>query len=207
MRIITTASLTIGLLLFTAEGVTQDAAHGATEYKLCASCHGFKAEGNQLVHAPALAGQEDWYLERQIRNFRSGIRGSAEDDMHGKAMAMMTKGLDSDDKIADIVAYIGTLPAARLQSTVEGDTNAGRGHYTPCIACHGADATGNPALNAPALATIDDWYQLRQLQAFRNGHRGAHPQDTYGQQMAPMASVLPDDQALRDVVSYINSLR
>ncbi len=207
MRTFTIIGLGIGLALFALEGLAQDATHGAAEYKLCASCHGFKGEGNQLVNAPALAGQESWYLERQLKNFRSGIRGAADGDNHGQAMAQMTLGLDSDEKIADVVAYIGTLPAASPTVTINGDSSKGQAQYAPCIACHGTDGEGNPALNAPSLVRIDDWYQLRQLQAFKDGRRGAHAEDTYGQQMRPMAGVLADDDAMRDVVSYITSLR
>lgn len=197
----------MGLALFALEGLAQDATHGAAEYKLCAACHGFKGEGNQLVNAPALAGQEVWYLERQIRNFREGVRGGADGDTHGRAMAQMALGLDTDEKIADVVAYIDTLPPASPATTIDGDSSSGRTQYAPCVACHGANGEGNPALNAPALVRMDDWYQLRQLQAFKDGSRGAHPEDTYGQQMRPMAGVLADDKAMRDVVSYINTLR
>ena len=184
----------------------QDASRGADGYKLCASCHGFKGEGNQLVNAPQLAGQEDWYLERQLMNFRDGIRGGSEDDAHGQSMAVMTRGLASDSDIADIVAHIGTLPKGTAESTVDGDAGKGQSLYTTCIACHGAKAEGNEALNAPALAGMDDWYQLAQLMKFKSGKRGAADGDTYGAQMVPTVNVLADEQAMKDVIAYINSL-
>lgn len=195
------------MALFAAASLAQDVGHGAEDYKLCASCHGFKGEGNALVNAPALAGQEDWYLERQIRNFRDGIRGASSEDVHGHVMAQMTRGLGSGEKIADIVAYIGKLPAPHPGNTVDGDAARGQMLYSTCAACHGASGEGNPALNAPALATTDDWYQVRQLNLFKQGLRGAHANDTYGQQMRPMAGMLVDDAAIRDVTSYINSLK
>lgn len=207
MRILTFASVIVGLALCAAESAAQDVEHGADEYKLCASCHGFKGQGNQLVNAPALASQEDWYLERQIRHFRDGVRGTSADDVHGHTMALMSRGLESDEQIADIVAYIGKLPAPDPQNTIEGDSARGQSHYAACAACHGAAAEGNPALNAPSLVTTDDWYQVRQLKLFKQGLRGAHANDTYGQQMRPMASVLVDDVAIRDVVAYINTLK
>ena len=77
----------------------------------------------------------------------------------------------------------------------------------PASPATGNAAEGNPALNAPSLATTDDWYQVRQLQLFKQGLRGAHADDTYGQQMRPMAGLLADDSAINDVVSYINSLK
>lgn len=195
------------MAFFALDGQAQDVNHGKDDYKLCASCHGFNGAGNQLVNAPALAGQESWYLQRQLVNFRAGIRGAASGDTHGQSMALMTRGLTSDDTIADIVAYIGTLPKAKPAVTITGDKANGKSQYATCAACHGVSAEGNATLNAPALATIDDWYQLRQLQLFRDGSRGAHADDVYGQQMRPMAAVLADDKAMRDVVTYISSLR
>lgn len=187
--------------------LAQDADRGAEGYKLCASCHGFKAEGNALVNAPALGGQEAWYLERQINYFHTGVRGSDVDDDHGKRMATMTRGLASAEEIADIVAYIGKLPVAAPEATLEGDAATGKPLYAACAACHGSKAEGNATLNAPALVNLDDWYQLTQLQKFRNGQRGADASDTYGRQMAPMAAILADEKAMRDVIAYIGTLR
>jgi cytochrome c oxidase subunit 2 len=207
MRILSSATFLIALALSAPDAAAQDVDHGKDDYKLCASCHGFDAAGSKLVNAPALAGQEAWYLERQIKNFRAGIRGNNDGDTHGQAMALMTRGLESDQTIMDIVAYIGTLPAANPASTVAGDKDDGRDQYATCAACHGANGEGNAALNAPALTNLDDWYQLRQLQLFRDGSRGAHAQDVYGQQMRPMAATLADEKAMRDVVAYISSLK
>ena len=54
---------------------------------------------------------------------------------------------------------------------------------------------------------MSDWYMATQLKNFRHGVRGAHPQDMYGAQMALMAAILADDEAISDIVAYINSLR
>lgn len=191
---------------FAPQAAAQNARHGGETYKLCASCHGFKGEGNKLVNAPSLAGREGWYLARQLNNFRDGIRGSSDGDTLGKSMATMTAGLTDDTQIADLVAYMATLPDPQRKAHVEGDVAKGKTLYAACAACHGNAAEGNEALNAPALKGIDDWYQVAQIEKFRSGQRGAHPQDTYGQQMAPMASMLADQKALRDVVAYIYSI-
>ena len=196
-----------GLSFLTAAVPAQDASHGASGYKLCASCHGFKGEGNQLVNAPAIAGLDAWYLERQVRNFQAGVRGHADDDQPAKTMAQMTQGLTTDRAIADLIAYIDTLPAAAPAKTLDGNDAKGRMAYATCAACHGADAKGNEALNAPALVGLDDWYQLAQLEKFHDGRRGAMAADTYGQQMAPMARMLADEQAMKDVIAYIQTLK
>ena len=65
---------------------------------------------------------------------------------------------------------------------------------------------GNKELNSPRVAGMSDWYMVKQLQNFRNGYRGAHEDDVLGAQMVPFAKNLPDEQALLDVVTYINGL-
>jgi cytochrome c oxidase subunit 2 len=62
-------------------------------------------------------------------------------------------------------------------------------------------------MNAPGLKGMSDWYLVTQLKNFKQGIRGAHPQDLYGRQMALMSEILHDDQAINDLVTYINTLR
>jgi cytochrome c553 len=79
-------------------------------------------------------------------------------------------------------------------------------HYSSCVACHGADGSGNPAMNAPALAGQDAAYLARQIEHFRSGVRGAAPGDTLGAQMRAMAQALPDAEAVQSVVAYLAAL-
>ena len=196
----------IGLMLCGSNGLAQDAKQGTEPFKVCAGCHGFKGEGNQLVGAPKLAGQQGWYLARQIKNFRDGIRGTNEADARGHTMSQMASNLMSDEGIQDLVAYIATLPDVPTTHTIEGDVANGQRLYATCVACHGAKAEGDQKTGAPALAGMSDWYQLVQLENFKSGVRGQHPDDTYGQQMASITSLLPDQQAMKDVIAYIDSL-
>ena len=112
----------------------------------------------------------------------------------------------SPAQLDSFVEYIGTLEDTPAEATVEGDTARGRQLYEQlCAVCHGDAGLGNPALNSPRLTGMSDWYMAIQLHKFRNGLRGDHPDDIYGQQMVPSAKALPDEQALIDVVSYINT--
>jgi cytochrome c oxidase subunit 2 len=61
-------------------------------------------------------------------------------------------------------------------------------------------------VNGPPLAGLQDWYLVTQLEHFRNGVRGRHPDDPYGNQMVDMAQMLVNDATIRDVVAYINTL-
>ncbi|WP_372748133.1 cytochrome c [Litorivivens sp.] len=82
----------------------------------------------------------------------------------------------------------------------------GKALYIACQACHGPKGQGNRALNAPSLVNQSPWYLKRQMLAFMEGRRGAHPEDTFGQQMAAIAKTLPDQAAVDALVAYIDSL-
>src|SRR5690606_17443114 len=87
-----------------------------------------------------------------------------------------------------------------------GDLDRGKALYAICATCHGPNGEGMREMNAPALAGREEWYLVRQLQNFKSGIRGGDPSDTFGRQMAPMAQVLADDQAVEDVAAYLSSL-
>ena len=93
-----------------AETPAGDPARGQTLYRACAVCHGRSGEGSDALGAPRLAGQASWYTARQLRKFSTGVRGSHPDDASGASMRESVADLASRDA-ADIVAWIGTLPA------------------------------------------------------------------------------------------------
>lgn len=183
-----------------------NAAAGAASYAVCSACHGANGQGNVDLNAPKLAGQEGWYLRRQLLSFQNGHRGGT-GDVYGAQMAPMSRTLPTDQILANVIAYLGTLPDAPAEQTVFGDVEHGRDLFTTCAMCHGADGRGIWTSNAPRLAGMQDWYLVRQLQNFKGQIRGGHPDDIYGDQMFMMASILRDDQAISDVVAYINTLQ
>jgi cytochrome c oxidase subunit 2 len=77
--------------------------------KVCISCHGDKAQGNQALNAPRLLGQEPWYMARQLKNFQQGLRGTDPKDLFGMQMRPMAMTLQGDQDIAAVVAYIVSL--------------------------------------------------------------------------------------------------
>ena len=89
--------------------MTGDAARGEELFAPCVECHGADAAGNQEKNAPPLNRADDWYLFTQLRNFREGIRGTAEGDVTGAQMRPMAISLSDDQAIRDVVAYIMTL--------------------------------------------------------------------------------------------------
>jgi len=214
----TVVSVIIALSLSACNGIMGDAvivgnpvvandvgAQATINDQFCTTCHGVEGVGNQSIEAPRLAGMEEWYLRRQLENFRAGIRGTHVDDEHGLAMQPMATQL-TDEGIDDLVDWIGEWEAIPTSPTLAGNVNQGRSRFQTCATCHGSNAEGNEALGAPALAGQNDWYLVTQLQNFRDGYRGAHEDDQYGQQMAVMARSLGSDQDIVNLVSYINTL-
>ena len=185
-----------------------DVSVGKQLYAVCAACHGAQAEGNAALHAPKLSGLGDWYVQRQLKYFKQGIRGAHDKDVLGKMMVPMAATLTDDIAIENVSAYIKTLPDNPATATVKGSANDGQRLYvSTCGACHGRDGRGLQATNAPGLKGMSDWYLVTQLKNFKQGIRGAHPQDMHGSQMVLMSKILPDDQRIDDLVAYINSLR
>jgi cytochrome c oxidase subunit 2 len=185
--------------------VPGNAVAGQAAYAACAACHGARGEGNVALNAPKLSGQGAWYLERQLRLFKQGARGTHEKDMYGRMMAPMAATLATDAAVADVAAYIASLPDTPAVTTLQGDVDNGRQRYATCAACHGADGRGIAATNAPRIQGMSDWYMARQLKNFRDGVRGAHAQDVYGAQMGLIAGMLVDDAAIGDLLAYINA--
>lgn len=176
-------------------------------YRTCAACHGATGLGNKAVQAPALVNLDDWYLERQLLNYRDGIRGRHPKDRWGQQMADQASLLADEAAVSAVVAKIATFRDQVPEPTFEADLARGRDHYNmTCGACHGPDGIGNQAMNAPALRGLDDWYLVRQYENFRDGIRGTHEDDIYGQQMARMGQVLKTEDDMRDVAAWLLSL-
>ncbi len=186
-----------------------DAEKGKSLFMPCTACHGPNGEGNQTLNAPKLAGQEGWFIRRQLENFQKGIRGSHEKDVLGMQMKAMSVTLDPTG-VEDVAAYLSSLEWTKSAATVAGDPAKGQPFFAVCVACHGDKGQGNATLNAPRIAGQEDWYLVRQLRNFATGVRGSDPRDLYGMQMKPMSlTVLPnpaDESALLDLAAHVHSL-
>lgn len=185
--------------------VAGNPAAGQALFATCAACHGAQGEGNVAMNAPKLSGQTAWYLQRQLKAFREGRRGAHDKDTFGKIMAPMAATLADDTAVANVVAYIASLPDTPAAPTIQGNIEVGMERFATCASCHGAGARGIAATNAPRLRGMSDWYMARQLHNFRDGVRGGHPGDFYGAQMALVAGMLKDDAEIGDILAYINS--
>jgi cytochrome c553 len=178
-----------------------------SDLSYCTVCHGAQGNGNPVIRAPKISGMEPWYIRRQLEAFRTGLRGTHEDDAAGNEMQPIGVRLSDEASIAAAVTYVASFESKAPPVTVSGDAERGRALYATCESCHGTKGEGNQSLGAPALASRTDWYLVTQLQNYKAGLRGADPRDTHGAQMRAIVSTLPDTRAIIDVVAYINTLR
>ncbi len=200
-------ALFIGCLAFSATWFAYAGLEpGESLYSSCVACHGANAEG-VLGMGPALAGQTDVYLGRQLNHFKAGVRAGEIEDVFGGQMRAMSMTLVDEQAVASVAAYIASLPVSAIASAATGDTDNGKMVYQgSCSSCHGVTAEGNPLVNAPRLSGLDAIYLARQLNSFQSGLRGSHEDDVYGGQMKFMAKSIHSDKDLTDVVAYIRSL-
>ena len=210
MKRLFVVGITLALGIMTAENASAagDPAKGKAAYAVCSACHGANGMGNKALNAPQIAGQEPWYLERQLNNFKGGIRGANPKDTYGMQMRPMALTLANDQAVSDMAAFLSSMPVSKSsESTVKGDATAGKASYMICQTCHGPKGGGNRALNSPNLTGLQDWYIVRQLKNFKAGIRGTKSGDLFGMQMRPMAMTLANDAAINNVTAYIATLK
>jgi len=89
--------------------ISGDVVKGKTYYSTCAACHGVDGSGNSALGSPDLTTTDDWYQVTQLRNFKSGSRGSHPGDTYGMQMRAAAQLLADEQAIIDVVSYISTL--------------------------------------------------------------------------------------------------
>ena len=184
-----------------------DDVRGQQLYALCAQCHGANGGGNEVYLAPAIAGMDQWYIEGQLKMFKSGARGTHPEDVGGMRMHPMSRWLKNDQDIAAVAGYVSNMQATRPSPTLAGgNAEIGKTYYQTCASCHGPEGQGNEAMNAPSLANASDWYLVSALQKYKAGIRGGNPANANATVMRGMSNLLPNQQAIVDVVTYIDTL-
>lgn len=198
------AYITLFVLLTLLASVTYGASAAAEQLmQLCIACHGENAQGNDAMGAPNLAGQHDWYINTQLSNFKSGLRGSHPEDTQGQQMRAVLSQISSDEEIQSLSLYLSTLSPRTQKQQLAGDIKNGSRYYqAKCGACHGGKAEGNSAFKAPRLAGLSGQYLEVQLDKFSLGLRGSHKDDKLGRQMAAMAKNV-SGQVRNDIIFFI----
>jgi cytochrome c553 len=185
-------------LIESALALRGDVANGKSLYEgLCASCHGAQAFGGGEPVTPALAGQLQVYLIKQLVDFAEGDRSAPE--MH-RIVAL--KRITSPQAMRDLATYMQRLaPNPRPEVGDGKDLAAGRRYYDGlCAACHGASGEGNEKHATPSLQHQHYSYLLMQSRRLAVGHRYSVPVE-----VIQVLEKLPFEQmtAIADYVSRL----
>lgn len=186
-----------------------DAEAGKSKAAACAACHG--ADGNSAAPSfPKIAGQNERYLVKQLKDYQSGARQNA-------VMSGMVAG-KSDQDIEDLAAYFASQTAS-LGTTKKELLPLGEKIYrggnpetgvAACTACHGPKGEGVALAGFPALSGQHASYVVDQLKAFRAAGRGdfegvKRTNDGESKMMQEVAKRLTDAE-IEAVSSYVSGL-
>jgi cytochrome c553 len=134
----------------------------------CTSCHRQKALGDPTKVVPALAGQRQAYLIKQLADFSELERDSS--DMH-KTVSRPAVG--DPQAWADLAGYLSALPVTKLPQTGEGGgLELGEAiFYEQCSSCHEQDARGDDDGFIPSLRDQHYSYLVRAIRGMGASHR------------------------------------
>ena len=180
-----------------------DAVAGKAKSAACGGCHGF--DGNSaIVTYPKLAGQNEAYITKQVKDFK------ADSARKNEIMKGMVASL-SDEDAADIGAYFQAQSLSAAATFDETKIAAGRELYKggnlqtglpACQACHGPKGSGTAGIGYPQLGGQYVEYTLAQLKAFKNGSRTNDDKELMRSIVADMS-----EEDMVAVANYIASLK
>ena len=127
--------------------------------QLCAACHGDKGTPADPKTMPVIWGQQQSYLMKQLRDFRSGERSSG-------IMSPITKGLAESD-LRKIAAYFAAKTWPARQASAKPPTPP-KG-IAQCQACHQPNFEGG--MPAPRLAGLSYEYLIGEMREFATEER------------------------------------
>jgi cytochrome c oxidase cbb3-type subunit 3 len=155
----------------------------------CATCHGSDGRGGSgfpdLTDGDWLYGSDAATIEASILNGRSGL------------MPAFAPAVGGEEGVRQVVAYVRSLSGKPADTAL---VAAGREKYMQvCIACHGMEGKGMPALGAPNL-TDDIWLYGGSEEAIAEGlYKGRNGK------MPPHRDILGPERA-RILAAYVHSL-
>ncbi len=147
---------------------TPNPQQGIRLFQICAECHGPHGGGNASGWPPEIAGQHPRVIAKELTDFRAGLRWY--DPMERIAGRHV---LHTTQDIADVAAYVGSLPPSTTTALGDGQSleRGGRLYAGRCQWCHGGQGEGSDQRFVPRVAGQQYEYLLRQLHDTVGGRR------------------------------------
>ena len=173
-------------------------AQGTVTVAACAPCHGASVAAAPGAPAfPTLDGQQAAYLNKQLREYKSGKRKSP-------VMAPLAMVLKPQQISAMAAHFASQTPAQAASENAdlaargkalyeEGNRSSG---VPACVGCHLANGVGHERY--PRLAGQRQTYIVQQLTAFKSGARNNDPAHV----MRAIAGRLTDEE-IRALAEYV----
>ncbi|MEO0422044.1 MAG: Rid family hydrolase [Pseudomonadota bacterium] len=133
-----------------ASAASQATVDAAASYPACAGCHGEDAGGNRALGAPALAGQNAWYLRKRMEAF-VGAEDAVEDS-NLLAMQASLSSLGGAQALDQLSQYLSSLPPAAQPDPISGQQESAKMN-TPRV--RAAAMLASTVLAAAPLAAQD----------------------------------------------------
>jgi cytochrome c553 len=135
----------------------------AAKVQICGSCHGESGTPSDPT-IPILWGQRQAYLEKQLRDYKSGDRDS-------QIMSSMVEGIRNEDVSGVAAFFAGRSWPRHGDGSVTGSPPDA---IAACQTCHQENLLGGAAPNGPAprLAGQTRAYLVDTMRSFANGERG-----------------------------------
>lgn len=176
-----------------------DPERGRDLYRLhCISCHGTRGHGSAARKIPALAGQRQAYIIKQLADFSELERDSA--DMH---VVVAKPEIAAPQAWADIAAFLNNAPVARSPQRGSGSRlELGEAIFREqCATCHEEDARGDDDGFAPSLRNQHYAYLLQETRRIAASHRHNVDED-----FVRFLGSFEDDE-IEGVADYLSRLR
>lgn len=172
--------------------------------QVCAACHGSTGQSVRQEY-PSLAGQNEDYLFKQLRQFK----GSAAEPALRKdpTMAAIVQNM-SEAQMRGLARYFSQQQPVRGQATQPQLVEAGKAIYwkgnpsarlPACVSCHRPNGEGI-APDFPRIAGQQPDYVVKQLHAWKAGTRGGP-----GKLMSLLVPLMTDEE-ITAVAQYVAQL-
>lgn len=202
------AGMLVSGAIFAAEGNAKNGENlflnGKDGVPACQGCHMDKAQGNDDMGTPRLAGQGAAYIVKQLNDIATGKRVPTG---LGAAMIGIAQGL-SDQERRDVAEYVHDIRAEELsdlKKLKDGGQKVGVSYQgqilvqygvtnkvSACVTCHQYNGRGAAPM-FPMIGRQRYVYLVNQLKAWRDGSRANDPVVDNVGIMRAIAQKLSDD--------------